>query len=205
MGQDLDGGDLMAGKAALVIVDVENDFTPGGALAVPDGDQVVPVLNRYAERFTAGSLPVYASRDWHPPVTKHFQQYGGIWPPHCIQGTKGAEFHHDLKLPHGVVVISKGMDPEQDSYSAFDAIGPDGTLLAESLRRDGVERVYVGGLATDYCVKWTVLEALRQGFRATFLADASLGVNLQPHDSERAIEEMVAAGADATVLERLVL
>jgi nicotinamidase/pyrazinamidase len=195
----------MAGKSALVIVDVENDFTPGGALAVADGDRVVPVLNRYAERFAGANLPVCASRDWHPAVTSHFKEYGGIWPPHCIQGTKGAEFHPGLKLPEGATVVSKGMDPDKDSYSAFDALEPDGTPLAESLRRKGVEHLYVGGLATDYCVKWTVLEALRHGFRSTFLADASLGVNLQPHDSEKAIEEMVAAGADVTTLERLKL
>lgn len=193
----------MAEKSALVIVDVENDFTPGGALAVADGDRVVPVLNRYAERFAAAGLPVYASRDWHPAVTSHFKEYGGIWPPHCVQGTKGAEFHPDLTLPEEATVISKGMDPDRDSYSAFDALDPDGTPLAESLRRKGVQHLYVGGLASDYCVKWTVLEALRHGFRATFLADASLGVNLQPHDSEKAIEEMIAAGADATTLERL--
>jgi nicotinamidase/pyrazinamidase len=195
----------MAGKSALVIVDVENDFTPGGALAVADGDRVVPVLNRYAGRFAGAGLPVYASRDWHPAVTSHFKEYGGIWPPHCIQGTKGAEFYPELKLPEGATVVSKGMDPDKDSYSAFDAVEPDGTPLTESLRRKGVEHLYVGGLATDYCVKWTVLEALRHGFRSTFLADASLGVNLQPHDSEKAIEEMVAAGADVTTLERLKL
>jgi nicotinamidase/pyrazinamidase len=193
----------MAGKSALVIVDVENDFTPGGALGVPDGDEVVPVLNRYAERFAEAGLPVYASRDWHPAVTKHFKEYGGIWPPHCVQETKGAEFHPDLKLPDGTTVVSKGMDPEKDSYSAFDALDRTGAPLAESLHREGVEQLYVGGLATDYCVKWTVLEALRQGFSATFLADASLGVNLEPHDSEKAIEEMLAAGADAITLERL--
>ena len=195
----------MTAKSALVIVDIENDFMPGGALGVTGGDRVVPVLNRYAERFARANLPVYASRDWHPAVTKHFKEYGGIWPPHCVQGTKGAEFHPDLRLPEGTSVVSKGMDPEKDSYSAFDALEPDGTPLADALRREGIDHIYVGGLATDYCVRWTVLEALQQGFRATFLADASLGVNLQPHDSEKAIEEMVAAGADATTLERLVL
>ncbi len=195
----------MTAKSALVIVDIENDFMPGGALGVTGGDRVVPVLNRYAERFARANLPVYASRDWHPAVTKHFKEYGGIWPPHCVQGTKGAEFHPDLRLPEGTSVVSKGMDPEKDSYSAFDALEPDGTPLADALRREGIDHIYVGGLATDYCVRWTVLEALQQGFRATFLADASLGVNLQPHDSEEAIAEMVAAGADATTLERLAL
>ena len=195
----------MVEKSALLIVDIENDFMPGGALGVTGGDRVVPVVNRYAERFVGADLPVYASRDWHPAVTKHFKEYGGIWPPHCVQGTKGAEFHPDLRLPEGTSVVSKGMDPEKDSYSAFDALEPDGTPLADALRRKGIDHLYVGGLATDYCVKWTVLEALQQGFKATFLVDASLGVNLQPHDSEKAIEEMVTAGADAATLERLVL
>ncbi len=195
----------MAGKSALLIVDIENDFMPGGALGVTDGDRVVPVLNRYAGRFAGADLPVYASRDWHPSVTKHFKEYGGIWPPHCVQGTEGAEFHPDLRLPEGTSVVSKGMDPERDSYSAFDALEPDETPLADALRREGIEHLYVGGLATDYCVRWTILEALQQGFKATFLVDASLGVNLQPHDSEKAIEEMIAAGADATTLERLQL
>lgn len=193
----------MAEKGALVVVDVQNDFTPKGALAVPEGDQVVPVINRYIEIFREAGQPIYASRDWHPPVTRHFQQYGGLWPPHCVQGSRGAGFHPDLRLPAEAIVVSKGMDPEKDSYSAFDAFEADGTPLAESLRRRGVGHVYVGGLATDYCVKWTAMEAARQGFRLTVLIDASLGVNLQPHDSERAIAEMVRQGAALITVERL--
>ncbi len=193
----------MAERSALVVVDVQNDFTPEGALAVPEGDQVVPVLNQYLARFRAAAFLLYASRDWHPKVTKHFKEYGGLWPPHCVQGTKGAEFHPDLKLPEGTVVVSKGMDPEKDSYSVFDAFEPDGTPFAEGLRRRGIQRLYVGGLATDYCVRWTVLEALKEGFQATLLVDASLGVNLQPHDSERAIAEMVRKGAEVITMEQL--
>ena len=193
----------MAEKGALVVVDVQNDFTPEGALAVPEGDQVVPAVNRYIEIFREAGLPIYASRDWHPPVTRHFQQYGGLWPPHCLQGSRGAEFRPDLRLPPEAIVVSKGMDPEKDSYSAFDAFEPDGTPLAESLRRRGVGRVYICGLATDYCVKWTAMEAARQGFRLTVLIDASLGVNLQPHDSERAIAEMVRQGAVLATVETL--
>ena len=193
----------MARSSALVVVDLQNDFLPGGALGVPEGDQVIPVLNRYIRQFSAAGLPVYASRDWHPPVTKHFKEYGGVWPAHCVQGTRGAEFHPDLLLPENAIVVSKGMDPERDAYSAFDALESDGTSLAESLRRRGVSHIYVGGLATDYCVKWTAIEAPKNGFEMTVLVDASLGVNLQPHDSERAITEMVRQGAELTTIERL--
>ncbi len=187
---------------ALLIVDPQLDFMPGGALPVPEGDRIVPVVNKYIERFREAGKPILVSRDWHPEVTKHFQQYGGIWPPHCIQGSRGAEFHPDLDLKDAVVV-SKGMDPERDSYSAFDGFEPDGTPLEEGLRRRGIDRLYVGGLATDYCVRWTVLEALKRGFKATVLLDAIRGVNLKPHDSEEAIEEMVRAGGDVATLERL--
>jgi nicotinamidase/pyrazinamidase len=191
---------------ALIVVDVQNDFCPGGALAVPEGDTVVPVLNDYIRWFVRRSAPVFASRDWHPQITRHFRDYGGPWPVHCVQGTHGAEFHPGLELPadpSGVVVVSKGEDPEEDAYSAFQAKVDGGVSLAEALRGRGVERVYVGGLATDYCVKSTVLDALKNGFQATFLVDASRGVNLSSHDSERAIEEMVRAGAGVATREQL--
>lgn len=184
-----------ATRDALVVVDVQNDFCPGGSLAVPDGDQVVPVLNRYAERFGEAGVPVFASRDWHPAKTKHFQAYGGVWPPHCVQGTRGAEFHPGLEMPEGTVVVSKGMDPEQDAYSAFQAEDGHGTLFARALSACGVRRLWVGGLATDYCVKATVLDALREGFEVRVLADAIRAVDLQQGDGERAIAEMRGAGA----------
>lgn len=193
----------MAGNIALTVVDIQNDFLPGGALAVPEGDQVVPILNQYIDRFAASALTVYATRDWHPPVTRHFRQYGGIWPPHCVQGTWGAEFHPDLKLSPGVIIMSKGMDPERDSYSCFDAYEADGTPMAESLRRRGIDHLYIGGLATDYCVRSSVVGALREGIRITVLIDGSLGVNLRPHDSERAIAEMVSEGAQMVTLNSM--
>ncbi len=195
----------MKEKAALLVVDLQNDFMPSGALGVLEGDQVVPVMNRYIERFRRAGLPVYLSRDWHPPVTKHFKQYGGVWPAHCVQDTPGAEFHRDLVLPQDAIVVSKGVDPEKDSYSAFDGFEADGTPLAESLYRRGVDRLYIGGLATDYCVLWTVLEGRRRGFERMVLIDGCLGVNLKPHDSERAIAEMVASGTGLTTVDRLSL
>ncbi|HEY7295444.1 MAG TPA: bifunctional nicotinamidase/pyrazinamidase [Dehalococcoidia bacterium] len=190
-------------NAALIVTDVQNDFCPGGSLAVAQGDAVVPVLNRYAARFAASGCPIFATRDWHPARTTHFQAFGGVWPPHCVQETPGSAFHPDLHLPPATRIVSKGMGAEEDAYSGFQARLSDGTGLAEALRDGGVQHVFVGGLATDYCVKATVLDALAQGFATTLLLDASRGVNLQPHDAELAIEAMVDAGAATATLARL--
>jgi nicotinamidase/pyrazinamidase len=185
----------MQGKDALVIVDVQNDFCPGGALAVRGGDEVVPRLNAYIERFAKAGRPVFATRDWHPEKTKHFQAYGGQWPPHCIQGTRGAEFRSDLRLPPSAVIVTTGAEPDEEGYSGFDGRG-DGGTLEEMLRRAGVERIFVGGLATDYCVKHTVLDGLKRGFKVVWLEDASRGVDLTPGDSVRAAAEMIGGGAE---------
>jgi nicotinamidase/pyrazinamidase len=178
------------GKRALVVVDVQNDFCPGGSLAVERGDEVVGPLNRLMREFLERGEPVFKSRDWHPPVTKHFAAYGGTWPVHCVQNTRGAEFHPGLLDDPRVQIISKGLGDE-DQYSAFD-----GTTLAEQLRAQGVKEVWVGGLATDYCVKNTVLDALRAGFKVKALTEAMRAVNLQPGDDARAVEEMRRAGAE---------
>lgn len=177
-------------KRALIVVDVQNDFCPGGTLAVEHGDEVVEPLNKLMEEFLERSEPVFKSRDWHPPQTKHFSDYGGTWPIHCVQNTRGAEFHPNLLDDKHIRIISKGLGDE-DSYSAFD-----GTDLALQLQRLGVEEVWVGGLATDYCVKNTVLDALKQGFRVKALKDAMRPVEIQPGDGERAIDEMRQAGAE---------
>lgn len=186
----------MQGKDVLVIVDVQNDFCPGGALPVAAGDRVVPVLNRYIERFKAANLPIFATRDWHPEKTSHFNTCGGAWPPHCVQGTSGAQFHPRLALPGDVVVVSKGMGRDEDSYSGFQGTDSRGVKLADLLRRRGAKRLFVGGLATDYCVKHTVLDGLKEGFKVVLLEDAIRGVELQPGDSERAVAEMAQAGAE---------
>ncbi len=188
---------------ALVVVDVQNDFTPGGALAVPDGDRVVPVLNRYIERFAAVKAPVFLTRDWHPEVTKHFKVYGGVWPPHCVQGTKGAEFHPELRLPPDATIVSKGMDPEQDAYSAFHAEDPNGMPFAAALGEQGVQRLFLGGLATDYCVRCTVIDAVREGFQVVVLLDAIGAVDVKPGDGQRAVDEMKAAGALFVTLDEV--
>ncbi len=186
-------------QAALIIVDVQNDFCPGGALAVTQGDEVVPVLNRYAARFAEAGAPVYATRDWHPADHLSFEAQGGIWPLHCVQETGGAAFHPQLALPESTTIISKAQTPSEEAYSGFM-----NTDLAERLRVQGVERVYVGGLATDYCVKETVLDALKEGFDTYFLADASRGVNVNAGDSAAAEQAMEAAGAKSVTEADLV-
>lgn len=191
----------------LVIVDVQNDFCPGGALPVRDGDQVVPVINRLAPRFDR----VVATQDWHPPEHLSFAanhpgrkpgeviQLAGLeqvlWPAHCVQGTPGADFHPDLDRSGIHAVFRKGMDPEIDSYSGFFDNGRRrSTGLEDYLRREGVEEVYICGLATDYCVRWTALDAVRLGFRTWVIEDACRGVELRPGDTARALEETAQAG-----------
>jgi nicotinamidase/pyrazinamidase len=178
-------------KKALIVVDVQNDFCPGGSLAVAHGDEVVAPLNRLIKEFLDRREPVYKTRDWHPAQTKHFAVYGGTWPVHCVQDTTGAKFHADLLDDPRITVISKGADETADGYSGFD-----GTNLAQLLRDKGVEEVWVGGLATDYCVKETVLDAVRQGFEVKALADAMRAVNVNPDDGTKAIDEMRQAGAE---------
>lgn len=182
-------------KSALMVVDVQRDFCPGGALPVPDGDKVIPVLNGYIEKFQGVRSPIYATRDWHPPNHMSFKARGGEWPLHCVQNTEGAEFHPDLKLPEKTRIVSKASDPNKEAYSGFD-----GTDLEKELRKRGIEKVFVGGLATDYCVRSTVLDALKLGFETILLEDATQGVNVKPGDSAKAVEEMVKKGAKRVAL-----
>lgn len=175
---------------ALIIVDVQYDFLPGGSLPVPEGNKIIPILNNYIKLFRNHKALIVASRDWHPKNHSSFKKYGGMWPEHCIQNTKGAQFHSDLNLPDDVYIVSKAMNPNKDAYSAFQD-----TLLAQYLRERQVRRVFVGGLATDYCVKATVLDALKEGFCTFFLEDASRGVNIHGDDVENAISEMLEKGS----------
>uniref|UniRef100_A0A7V3KPA3 nicotinamidase n=1 Tax=candidate division WOR-3 bacterium TaxID=2052148 RepID=A0A7V3KPA3_UNCW3 len=185
-------------KDALIVVDLQNDFCPGGALAVPEGDKIVPVLNAYIERFSNSKSIIVATRDWHPENHISFAEQGGIWPKHCVQNTKGAEFHPDLRLPSDSIIVSKATEPDKEAYSGFD-----GTNLDKLLKGKGVTRLFVGGLATDYCVRATVLDALRLGFCVFLLLDAIKGVNVQPEDSERAIVEMLEKGAIGIFFEEI--
>lgn len=175
---------------ALIIVDVQNDFCPGGALAVPDGDKIIPVLNSYINFFKERSAPVYLSRDWHPENHLSFKPFGGQWPVHCVRETYGSRFHPDLKIPEDAIIISKATEPESEAYSAFE-----GTNLSKLLKEKDIQSLFIGGLATDYCVKSTILDGLKEGFRVYFLKDASRGVDLEPGDSQKAIEEMKKHGA----------
>ncbi|MHB8120077.1 MAG: bifunctional nicotinamidase/pyrazinamidase [Methanothrix sp.] len=190
-------------KKALLVVDVQNDFCPGGALGIHGGHKIIPILNRYIKFFETENLPIIVTRDWHPKVTKHFEQFGGIWPVHCVEGSPGAQFHPDLEFPKEALVMSKGMDPEKDSYSAFHATNLSGMALENLLKIFGVTEIYIGGLATDYCVKYSALDALKDGLKVFILTDAIAGVNLQPEDSSVALEEMVSRGARKTISEEL--
>ena len=181
---------LRAGDA-LVVVDVQNDFLPGGSLAVPSGDEVVPVLNRYLADFVRAGLPVFATRDWHPPDHCSFRDRGGPWPPHCVQGTEGARFAVGLELPASAVIVSKDSARDQNTYSAFQ-----GGDLDAHLRERGVQRVFVGGLATDYCVLNTVKDALARGYRAVLLRDAIRAVGVAFDAGPKAEEEMIRLGAE---------
>lgn len=180
---------------ALVIIDVQNDFCPGGSLAVAEGDTVVPVINAYADAFAAAGCLVVSDRDWHPPKTTHFIEFGGKWPPHCIQGTPGAEYHPGLRFPEGTVHIRKGMGDNEDAYSGFEGRDDSGTLLEQILRARSVKTIYVCGLATDYCVRATVLDGLKAGFSVVVITNGSRAVNIEPTDGEQALAEMQAAGA----------
>jgi nicotinamidase/pyrazinamidase len=183
---------------ALLITDFQNDFTPGGALAVDDGDGIAGPINRLAGRFEF----VVATRDWHPPHHGSFEGVEidldrwegtdppGIWPVHCVAGTPGAQLHPSLDQSKVDLVLDKGQDPHSQGYSSFHGSG-----LADELRRRGVERVYVTGLTTDYCVKNSVLDAIREGFQVVVVEDAIRAVNVRPGDGARALDEMRAAGA----------
>ena len=174
---------------ALLIVDVQNDFCPGGALAVSKGDEIVPILNRWLTEAREAGVPVFASRDWHPANHISFKARGGPWPPHCIQNTFGAAFHPELNLPPAAEIISKGETPDADSYSAFG-----GTDLSERLRQAGVRRLWVGGLAQDYCVRATALDAIREGFEVHLIVSATRAVNVKPGDGQQAIADIQRAG-----------
>jgi nicotinamidase/pyrazinamidase len=170
---------------ALIVVDVQNDFLPGGALAVAEGDRVLAPLNALLDRFSH----VYATRDWHPHDHSSFAAAGGPWPPHCVQDTIGAALSRQLRASAIEAVISKGVDPTTEGYSGFD-----GTDLERRLREAGIKRVFICGLATDYCVRATALDARRLGFAVVVVTDAVAAVNVEPDDERQALDEMRTAG-----------
>jgi nicotinamidase/pyrazinamidase len=180
---------------ALVVVDVQRDFCPGGALAAPHGDRILPALNRHVALAHAQGWTIYATRDWHPAVTTHFRAYGGEWPPHCVQGTPGAAFEPRLSLPPDTIVVSKGEDAARPGYSGFDGRTPDGVPLGDDLQRRGIDSLAVAGIATEYCVKETVLDARRRGLHVVVLTDAIAPIEAHRGDADRALEAMTRAGA----------
>jgi nicotinamidase/pyrazinamidase len=176
---------------ALLIIDFQNDFTEGGALAVPDGDAIAGRVN---ELIAGGDFDlVVATRDWHPPDHGSFEEQGGPWPPHCVQGTPGAELHPSVPREAVDHVVNAGYEPDLEGYSGFEE-----TDLESVLREHGIEEVTVVGLATDYCVRHTAADALAKGFRVTIDRGGIRGIDVQPGDSERALEELQAAGASVT-------
>jgi nicotinamidase/pyrazinamidase len=175
---------------ALIVVDIQNDFLPGGNLAVPQGDEIIPAFHLYLEAAKSKNLPVFASRDWHPQKHCSFKAQGGLWPSHCVADSEGARFPPGLSLPFSAVIISKGTEIDHDAYSGFE-----GTDLDEKLRSANITRLFIGGLATDYCVLNTVRDALKLGYKVFLLKDAIRAVNVQPEDGRKAEEEMTRLGA----------
>lgn len=176
-------------SCGLICVDVQKDFFPGGALPAPDAPAILPQLNEYTQdTFKMRGCPVFLTRDWHPPDHVSFEEQGGPWPPHCVQDTEGAEFHPDFRHPGGAPVVSKGRETDEEAYSGFD-----GTALAHDLREMGVDKVFLGGLTTEYCVKATALDALEEGFDVYVFTDAIAPVDEQ--DGKEALAEVQEAGA----------
>ncbi len=190
--------------SALLVVDVQNDFCPGGALAVRNGEAVVAPLNRMIGWVITTGGAVYASRDWHAANAMHFAAFGGIWPVHCVQETPGAAFHPALALPANATIVTKGDTPSSDGYSAFEGHTETGEAFVHDLREKDISHLYVGGLATDYCVRHSVLDALKSGFGVTVLTDAIAGVEVNLGDSAKALDEMRAAGATFATTDEIV-
>jgi nicotinamidase/pyrazinamidase len=183
---------------ALLIIDAQNDFLPGGSLSVPQGNNIIPKLNEYIQISMMHQLSIYATRDWHPTQHCSFHSQGGKWPIHCVAGTHGAEFPSTLKLPSSAVIVSKATTPEKDAYSGFQQ-----TDLDSSLRIAGVKRLLIGGLATDFCVLNTVRDAVKLGYHVFLLIDAIRAIDAQPGDELRALDEMNSIGAKFTSLQQV--
>lgn len=183
---------------ALIVIDLQNDFLPGGSLAVAESDHVIPIINRYIDHFQQRQLPIFMTRDWHPPDHQSFITQGGPWPVHCVAGSKGAELSADLQIPTTVHIISSGTQVDQDGYSGFE-----NPTLKKQLDKLDVLRLFIGGLATDYCVFNTVNDALQLAYLVFLLADAIRAVNLQPEDGKNAKQEMQEKGATIITLDNI--
>jgi len=185
---------------ALILVDIQNDFCPGGALAVKEGDQIVPVVNRLMPLFPL----VISTQDWHPANHISFKQRGGPWPPHCVQGTRGAELHPDLNTQPIRYYFRKANTPDRDAYSEFEGADWAGRSLDKVLRKLGVRNLYVVGLATDYCVRATVLDWIGYGYHVAAVTYAVRAVNVEPGDDAKALDEMKSKGAELITSDEVV-
>ena len=174
---------------ALIVVDMQRDFMPGGALPVPEADTIVPIINRYIQIFENRGGTIIATRDWHPANHISFTTRGGPWPPHCIQGTSGAEFHPELVLPRNTIIVSKATDPDKEAYSGFDD-----TDLNNILQERSVSRIFVCGVATNYCVKATAIDGVKLGYTVIVLLDAVRGIDIPPGSVDKALNEMLDTG-----------
>ncbi len=182
-------------KIALILVDIQNDFCTGGSLAIPDGEAVVGPANALIEHAGRQGWPVFLTRDWHPPNHVSFQAAGGPWPPHCVANTDGARFHPELKIPRDAVIVSKATSQNSDAYSGFE-----GTDLNVHLEADGAEQLIIAGLATEYCVKNTVLDGLEAGYSVDVVREGIRAVNVEPDDEQKALNEMKRSGARIATL-----
>jgi len=178
---------------ALLVVDIQYDFLPNGALHVPAGDQVIPVTNRLIEAANQAKALIIASRDWHPTNHSSFQAFGGPWPPHCVQESPGAKFHADVRFPPHTLIISKATEPDQEAYSAFAGQTADGQALVDILQQHHIKRVIICGLALDYCVKASSLDAIKQGFETVIIESATRAINQE--DGQEAIRVLKSFGA----------
>ena len=186
---------------ALSVTDMQNDFLPGGALGVPEGDKIIPFVNRAAALFKKNNLPIFFTRDWHPPDHCSFKDQGGPWPPHCVQNTAGAELSSKMNIPEGSVIISKGSDKNSEQYSTLGGRDAAGNTESSLLKKSGIKRIFIAGLATDYCVLNSVKDALAEGYEVYVLTDAIRAVDVNPGDGERALEEMIRGGAKTITTE----
>jgi nicotinamidase/pyrazinamidase len=188
---------------ALIVVDVQNDFLPGGALAVPEGDRIISPLNDVIQKFQDENLSLFFTRDWHPQHHSSFLESGGSWPAHCVKDTKGAAFASSLNVPDGAVIISKASEPDTDEYSGLKGFDSDGTRLDDLLKRENVRRIVIGGLATDYCILNTVLDALDLGCEVYVVTDGVRAVNVKPDDGATAMQDMSDKGARFVLSESI--
>ena len=193
-------GHLQKGDA-LSITDMQNDFLPGGALGVPDGDKIIPYVNRAIALFKKNNRAIFFTRDWHPPDHCSFKDRGGPWPPHCVQNTAGAEFSSELNIPEGSTIISKGLEKNSEQYSTLGGRDADGNTENALMKKSGIRRIFVAGLATDYCVLNSVKDALAEGYEVYVLTDTIRAVDVNPGDGEKALEEMIRAGAKTITTE----